>query len=228
MTFPGQALLQPSGSTVSVTPAANAAGPGGTRVLAAPGDIFQGDVITTGSEGEAQILFRDDSRFVVGPNSQVTIDEFVFSPDGTAQDVALTSLKGTFRFIGGASRSDAYSIRTPTMTIGIRGTALDWAVANLETTVLWQEGSGRLCVVPEQAPPGTTAATECIDVATGDMAVAAPGGGFADVSAADRALRIDRLLPYAELQTGLLPGFQIARPAPAPAPSVTTTPGSYP
>jgi hypothetical protein len=35
--------------------------------------------------------------------------------------VTLTALKGTFRFISGDSPDGAYTIRTPTYSIGIRG-----------------------------------------------------------------------------------------------------------
>jgi hypothetical protein len=35
--------------------------------------------------------------------------------------VTITAVKGVFRFISGNSADGAYQIRTPTMTIGVRG-----------------------------------------------------------------------------------------------------------
>ena len=125
----GQSAAQePSGNTVGVIPAASAAGVTGTRVLAVDNPIFMGDVVNTDGVGEVQIRFRDNTRIVVGPNSHMTIDRFVFNPDNTASDVALNFVRGTFRFIGGVSDSEAYSFRTPAMTIGIRGSAFDISI----------------------------------------------------------------------------------------------------
>jgi hypothetical protein len=113
--------LEPSGHAVRVDPAVNAAGPGGDRLIKLQGAVFVGDEIVAHPNGLAQIIFIDGTRIVIGPNSRLTIDTFVFNPDNTAQKVALTALKGTFRFISGNSPKGAYSIRTPNMTIGIRG-----------------------------------------------------------------------------------------------------------
>jgi hypothetical protein len=172
--------LEPSGSAVSVATRADAAGPGGTRTLTAPGDVFQGDVISTSPRGQAQIRFVDDTRFVVGPNSRVAIDDFVFKPDHTATDVSLNAVKGTFRFISGRSPHEVYSVNTPTMTIGVRGTLLNLRVlVSGYSYVNFGEGSGQVCVVPQGAAANLPR-TECRDVNTGETAAAAPGGGFAD------------------------------------------------
>jgi hypothetical protein len=171
--------LEPSGSAVRVSSHANASGPGGARVLNAPGDVFQGDEIVTDAGGQAQIRFVDDTRFVVGPNSRVVIDEFVFNSKGTATDVAFNSLKGTFRFISGNSPHDAYSIRTPTMTLGVRGTILDVRVLGGGFSyAAWRQGGGTACVVPGQSP--NQQRTECEDTEAGDVVGAPPGGGFAN------------------------------------------------
>jgi len=174
------AALEPSGSAVAVSTTTEASGPAGTRILEAPGDVFQGDLIVTDPQGQAQIRFVDDTRFVVGPNSRVRIDEFVFNPDGTASDVALNTLKGTFRFISGKSPHDAYSIRTPTMTIGVRGTAIDIRVLTSgESFSYWQSGTGIVCVVPPGAPD--LRRTDCTDAESGELIGAPPGGGFTNL-----------------------------------------------
>ena len=115
------AALEPSGHAVKVDPAVNATGPGGERLIELQGAVFMGDQIVAGPVGLAQIKFIDETRLVVGPNSRLTIDTFVFNPDLTARDVTVTVLKGTFRFISGRSPAKAYTIRTPTATMGIRG-----------------------------------------------------------------------------------------------------------
>lgn len=195
------AAQQPSGTTEKVTPAASAAGVAGSRILEVQGGIYTGDEVTTTAGGEAQIRFVDDTRFVVGPNSRVVIDEFVFNPNRTAQEVGLSAIKGTFRFISGISASDAYSIRTPTMEIGVRGTAFDLVVRpGGESAVAWHEGSGELCDANRQ----------CVTVTAGcHVIVAPPGGGFGEEQGLDKARRLAVFFPYVRSQAGLAPGFRL-------------------
>jgi hypothetical protein len=211
VSYPGEAA-EVSGTTVRVSVQAQADGEGGVRILRAPGNIFQGDIITTDRAGEAQIRFRDDSRFVVGPNSRVTIDEFVFNPNGTATQVGLSAARGAFRFIGGRSNDQAYQIRTPTATIGIRGTALDLAVNSRGGTVVyWREGTGWICLYPQPIPRQQ----DCRDMVRGDFAVMPPGGGFAFVTRAEGLGLIEAMLPYTDSQDTLAPEFRLP-PAPPP------------
>jgi hypothetical protein len=139
----GSAAQEPSGNTVGVIPAASAAGVTGQRVLAVDDPIFMGDQVNTDGMGEVQIRFRDNTRIVVGPNSLMTIDRFVFNPDNTARDVGINYVRGTFRFLSGFSNSEAYSFRTPTMTIGVRGSGHD--VNATEGEFVLTEGVARLC-----------------------------------------------------------------------------------
>jgi hypothetical protein len=114
----------PSGTVVAVIQQSEADGTSGRRVLVASGDIFAGDKIITGPVGEAQIRFRDDTRLVVGPNSQMSIDAFVLSGN-TAQDISINAVRGVFRFITGHSPKNVYKFVTPTATVGVRGTEFD-------------------------------------------------------------------------------------------------------
>ena len=115
------AALDPSGHAIRVDPAVNATGPGGERLIELQGAVFMGDEIVASPNGLAQIKFIDNTRLVVGPNSRLTIDTFVFNPDLTAQKVVVTMLKGSFRFISGNGDPGAYTLRTPSTTIGSRG-----------------------------------------------------------------------------------------------------------
>lgn len=122
MTLAGAAAaLEPSGHAVRVNPAVNATGPGGERLIVLQGAVFMGDEIVANPNGLAQIKFIDNTRIVIGPNSRLTIDTFVFNPDNTAREVTINMIKGSFRFISGNSPSGAYKFRTPTMVIGVRG-----------------------------------------------------------------------------------------------------------
>lgn len=117
----GPAMAQPSGVVLAVVQQSEADGETGKRTLAVEAPVFAGDKIITGPVGEAQVRFRDNTRLVVGPNSMMVIDAFVFADDDTARKISINAVRGAFRFISGNSPKDAYSITTPTATIGVRG-----------------------------------------------------------------------------------------------------------
>ena len=122
------AVAEPSGAVIAVIQQSEADGQGGKRVLAVEAPVFSGDKIVTGPIGEAQIKFRDNTKLVVGPNSMMTIDAFVFSDNGDAKKFSINVTRGAFRFITGNGPKSAYSINTPTATIGVRGTEFDFNV----------------------------------------------------------------------------------------------------
>ena len=83
--------LEASGKAAAVVPATAASGTGGSRTLVVDGPVFMGDVVKTDTGGSAQILFADDTKLVVGPNSQVKIDSFVFQSKTTAKSFSLNA-----------------------------------------------------------------------------------------------------------------------------------------
>lgn len=117
----------------------------GTRTLNLGADIFLGDRIETDQVGEAQLLFKDGTRMVVGSNSALVIEEFLFRAGAADNKFTVQAMGGAFRFISGEAGNAAYSIRTPTGTIGLRGTALDFTVTPGDTKLIVLEGGARLC-----------------------------------------------------------------------------------
>lgn len=138
--------LTPSGKAVAVIQATSASGPGGSRTLAAAKPVYSGDRIKTGGSGEAQIVFGDNTRLVVGPNSSIVIDKYVYNPGGSGAQVSMQLAKGAFRFISGRGSKRNFRITTPSATLGIRGTAFDVAVGGrIGTGLLVFDGSVRMC-----------------------------------------------------------------------------------
>lgn len=156
----GASLAQPSGAVIAVIQQSQADGQGGKRVLEVEAPVFSGDKIITGPIGEAQIKFRDNTKLVVGPNSMMTIDAFVFSENGNAKKFAINVTRGAFRFITGRGPKSAYSINTPTATIGVRGTELDLIVQRLSTQVVTTGGTSITC--PKTIDPVTGKRPPCI------------------------------------------------------------------
>jgi hypothetical protein len=195
---------EPSGETVAVDRTASASGVAGLRVLAAGSAVFSGDRITTDETGLAQIRFADDTRMVVGPNSDMTIDSFVFAGPDTASAFTLNAVRGAFRFITGASPRQAYTINTSIATIGVRGTVFDGTFDEDGTAnfVLYDNGQLRICY--KQSRPRRCAVFEgqC------NVVVLSPEGEFAwRHEVIDRTAFIDEVFPLAFKDAAFEPGF---------------------
>lgn len=98
--------------------------PGGSpRVISLGSNVVFNEEITTDGAGLVQILLLDGTTFTVGPNSQLTIDEFVYNPNSGEAKVVASLSKGVFRFVGArTSQTEGGAVvKTPVGTIGIRG-----------------------------------------------------------------------------------------------------------
>ena len=139
------ALAEPSGQAFGVDPEAEARAAGQTRTLVVGGDVFIGDRVVTGGAGQVQILFSDNTKLVVGPNSALLIEDYLLRDDGSAGKFAVNALSGSFRFVTGRAPKDRYIINTPTGTIGVRGTAFELYVVANWVYVLMQNGATINC-----------------------------------------------------------------------------------
>lgn len=86
--------------------------------------VISKDDLRTG-EGRLQVRFVDDSKLRMTEHTRIVIDNVVFDEDPSKSDLAMTFAQGTARFISGElGKVDKENIRlkTPTASIGIRGT----------------------------------------------------------------------------------------------------------
>lgn len=93
--------------------------------------VSLGNDIVTGRASALQILLLDRTSFTVGGNARIKIDRFVYDPSRSASSVGLSVAKGAFRFISGKplhANPGQSAIRTPIVSIGIRGTIVEGAV----------------------------------------------------------------------------------------------------
>ena len=141
---PAGAGFAASGTAVGVDPDAEARG-AETRTLVVGADIFVGERVVTDDKGLVQIVFTDNTRLVVGPRSELLIEDYLLRDNGSAGNLAINALSGAFRFISGNAPSDRYRITTPTGTIGVRGTALDFYVLEVATYILQLQGATLDC-----------------------------------------------------------------------------------
>ncbi len=100
--------------------------------------IHMGDVIRTDHQGGLQILLLDETVFTLGPDSEMTIDEFVYDPNVSGGQVDATLAKGVFRFVTGKVARDEpenMNLALPEGSIGIRGTIAAVRVGDSESVV---------------------------------------------------------------------------------------------
>lgn len=143
---PAATIAAPSGQAVVVDQNAQIVFGGKTRRLLSGQAVPPGSTIQTGPTGRAQLIFPDQTKIVVGPNSSMTIDETLFAASGVASSFRVSAVGGAFRFITGVSPKPVYQVSTPVATMGVRGTAFDFSVAASKAThLLVYDGRVRFC-----------------------------------------------------------------------------------
>ena len=116
------------------------------RELQEGGRVRRSEYLETGPESRAELKLDDDTKLALGPNAGLRLDDFVIGKSDGVTTVGVNFLKGTFRFITGSEKKEAYRIETPSATIGVRGTVFDVYVDDKgETLVLLHEGEVDIC-----------------------------------------------------------------------------------
>jgi len=106
------------------------------RKLALQDEVHGNELITTAQQSAAEIKFIDDTKATLGPGTRLVLGRYVFGPAKSTSSVKMTVAEGVFRVVTGKSKFGSYTIKTPTATIGIRGTVIDVVVAKDGTTVV--------------------------------------------------------------------------------------------
>ncbi len=87
--------------------------------------IMQGDSVKTGNNGKAGLIFDDDTVIGLGPDSEISIDQFLFDPVNKQLSFITRMIHGTFSFLSGQITKLAPKkviLETPDATLGVRGT----------------------------------------------------------------------------------------------------------
>ena len=101
-------------------------------------DIFSYDTIKTG-KGKVAIGFIDETRVDITQHSKLIIDEFVYDPNTKKGSLSLKSALGTVRYASGQiakTSPTSVQIKTPTATIGVRGTDFSMTVDELGSSTI--------------------------------------------------------------------------------------------
>jgi hypothetical protein len=198
--FPAATQEQVGQATLVRTSVTGATGP-----IAVKSPVYRDERIRTSQSGLGEFRFADGTKFAVGGNSSVVIDRFVYDSSKTFNKLTLNAARGSFRWISGKSKSEAYEIVTPAGTIGVRGTRFDIFVGpGGITSVVLLSGAAQFC--------GSNGCQELRRRC--DVVVATPGGGVSDPARVNRdifaAVGSDQAFPFLSGRQQLSSGFRSA------------------
>ena len=98
----------------------------GQRVKAGPGTPIQmGSLLKTEANSSLGVTFRDNTVMSFGPDTEVTVDEYLYEPAQGKLGLVASLSKGTMDYLSGVIahlKPDSVSVKTPTGIIGVRGT----------------------------------------------------------------------------------------------------------
>ncbi len=87
--------------------------------------IYETDVIITGEDTTADILYRDGTKSRVAPNTKFTLTDYEFGAGDDAPSFVMDLTQGAVRTVTGEIvklNPEAFEVITPRATVGIRGT----------------------------------------------------------------------------------------------------------
>ncbi|PCI40386.1 MAG: hypothetical protein COB53_01280 [Elusimicrobia bacterium] len=115
------------------------------RPMSSGKEVVMRDKVTTKQRGRLQVLLLDETAFTIGPNSEITIDEFDYDPFTQTGKVVANVTKGVFRLVTGKiarKKPSAMKVTLPTGTIGIRGTIAAGAIRSDDSVLVALLGPG--------------------------------------------------------------------------------------
>jgi hypothetical protein len=127
LTAPLESQIQPAGY-IKIVMGAAVILRGTGELPARPGEaLYQDDGLRTAADGHLGVTLKDETRVSLGPNSEIRLSRFQFSPADGQLELVMKLLRGSAAFVSGrisGLRPEAVRIETPNTIVGIRGTHL--------------------------------------------------------------------------------------------------------
>jgi trimeric autotransporter adhesin len=187
----GASAQERVGISSAVNPQALGTPPGAaTQPLLIGQTVVFNERITTANKGQTQLLFVDESSMTVGPNSDLTIDQFVYDPKTGTGRLAMSATRGLLRYVGGklSKHDGAVTLRTSTATLAVRGGAFIFYVTPTPTP------AGVTPPNPAQPDPGPPKFEEHIVFVYGDgLTISALNGAVETLARAGYEVTISPL-----------------------------------
>lgn len=98
----------------------------GQVVNAQPGTpLHQGSELKTEADASLGVVFGDNTLMSFGPNTALTVEEYLYEPGAGKLKLGARMSKGTLNYVSGAIaklQPEAVTVKTPSGIIGVRGT----------------------------------------------------------------------------------------------------------
>lgn len=117
---------------------------GSAQRLTVGDPVHSNEVLTTAADSRGKFVFDDRTDLQMGPSSRVKLDSFVYSG---GNGVAFDAAKGAFRFVSAPAGHKDYNVKTPTATIGVRGTSFAVRVLGGRTDAVLYGGVIEVCSI---------------------------------------------------------------------------------
>ena len=91
------------------------------------------DELSTGPKSHLEVTFSDDTKLTLGENAKVVIDRYVFDPDKSVGELALSTSAAAFRLATGKiseMQDRKISVAAPFAALAVRGTDFWWGPIN--------------------------------------------------------------------------------------------------
>lgn len=89
--------------------------------------VYEADSLRTGKDGRVGITLRDDTRVSLGPDSEVRLDRFAYSPAQGQVGFVLRMVRGVAAYVSGRIAKlapDSIRLEPPAAIVGVRGTTV--------------------------------------------------------------------------------------------------------
>lgn len=183
---------------------------GTTAKLLRGAEVSEQDRIVTGKDGMAMLIFVDQGRVALRPDSELLIRKYADDPTGQATQLQLDLARGTVRQISGRAaqrQPDRYRLNTPIAAIGVRGT--DFLAKATSASVQTYVHEGAITLQPMQ-----------MGQSMGGQTLGKAGQSHYLQARAEGAVELQQV--HAE-EAARLFGIRLGRPAVVAAQQTTTT-----
>lgn len=147
------------------------------RILAKGSDIFAQETIVVGSSSRLQIRFTDGGVVNLIPDTEYRISSYRYKKAAQKDQSFAELFKGGFRALSGSiakKNPQGYEVKTPSSTIGLRGTLVEVLIKDEETyygvekgkALIWNEAGSQMIGAGQKANfalvPGKTTPPELL------------------------------------------------------------------
>lgn len=165
------------------------------EVLYKRSNVFMDETLETVKDGGLRVVLKDDSHLVLGSDSTLIVDSMVYDAGTKSGRTNLSMRAGFYRYAAAFNPKRRVTMKTPTATIGIRGTDL--------TIIVERDGTTHVKVAQGSVRVASRRSGTAVTLAAGQQVTVQQSGGVTRVVPARGGsgdFTVDMSNPYRPLQ----------------------------